>query len=75
MARRRLVGHRDAGDEAAEEGSARGLADPCASVGVCVCVGGCPGRVKARKLGARLWRLQVSKRCGFDPVSKAFAWE
>lgn len=59
---------RDAGVEAQEEESAYGFAEACASVEV----GGCPGRVKTRKSGARLWRLQVRRRCGFDRVNKVF---
>lgn len=46
----------DAGEEAQKEESGFGCADPSASLDV---VEGCPGRIQTRKLGARLWRLQV----------------
>lgn len=68
---RRLFGHTDAGEEAPKEESAYGFADPSASVEV----GGCPGRIKTRKLGASLWRLQVSGSCGFDIVNHVFDLE
>lgn len=33
---------------------------------------GCPMKIKTRKFGARLWGLQVPKRCEFDIVHKVF---
>lgn len=66
MARRRLVGHRDAGDRHRRKEVLVGLQIPVLPW---------EWGVKARKLGARLWRLQVSKRCGFDTVNKVFDLE